>query len=166
MVIKKTYPRVAQRRRLAAYMLMRSRRARGRRCSRRRRPLKYACQRCSRVDQRHYSGVCIGAILGGRRALCRLAVLRLLGTSLGWLAAAGLKLTDGHLRGPGASHEARECRRRARGAHLVTANKARGDEKLFVFVQCERTRDWFEIGAWLEIASTQRPIPVTHYRGN
>ena len=60
--------------------------ARGRRCSRRRRPLKYACQRCSRVDQRHYSGVCIGAILGGRRALCRLAVLRLLGTSLGWLA--------------------------------------------------------------------------------
>ena len=74
----------------------------------------------------HCSGVCIGAILGGRRALCRLAVLRLLGTSLGWLAAAGLKLTDGHLRGPGASHEARECRRRAREAHLVTANKARG----------------------------------------
>ena len=40
----------------------------------------------------HFSGVCIGAILGGRRALCRLAVLRLFGTSLGWLAA-GLWLT-------------------------------------------------------------------------
>ena len=37
---------------------------------------------------------------------CVLAVLRLLGTSLGWLAAAGLKLTDGHLRGPGAGDEA------------------------------------------------------------
>ena len=40
---------------------------------------KYACQRSRRVD-RHRSGVC--TILG----LCRLAVLRLLGTSLGWLA--------------------------------------------------------------------------------
>ena len=56
---------------------------------------------------------------GDGLCLCRLAVLRLLGTSLGWLAAAGLKLTDGHLRGPGASHEARECRRRARGKHQV-----------------------------------------------
>ena len=42
-----------------------------------------------------------GCVLGydsGRRWACVLAVLRLLGTSLGWLLA-GLELTDGHLRG-------------------------------------------------------------------
>ena len=42
-------------------------------------------------------GVYWGMIPGGM-GLCRLAALRLLGTSLGWLLA-GLELTDGHLRG-------------------------------------------------------------------
>ena len=64
-------------------------------------------------------GVYRGMILGGDGLVCRLAVLRLLGTSLGWLLA-GLELTDGHLRGQAGcdSHGARGCRRRARGPHL------------------------------------------------
>ena len=65
-------------------------------------------------------GVYWGMIPGGDGLVCRLAVLRLLGTSLGWLLA-GLELTDGHLRGQAGcdSHAAPDAGGESEGRTLI-----------------------------------------------